>query len=217
MKKRFKTNKISTKKIIIAALLSAITCVVTFAIRVPVPATQGYINIGDSIIFLCGALLGPVIGFVAGGLGSCLADVFSGYVFWAPFTLIIKGLEGFVTGIIVYLAKKFNLNKYLFAFIAMLLGGIVCITGYFIASVIIYRSAAAAWFGVIGDLIQISVSLVLGMLLTVSISNINGIEKLIGENNLPAEAKKIKTPKLEKNKPDDVQSGKSIQDEYVEN
>ena len=41
-------------------------------------------------------LLGAVLGFLAAGLGSALADLFSGYVVYAPVTFVIKGLMAFI-------------------------------------------------------------------------------------------------------------------------
>ena len=38
----------------------------------------------------------PVYAFVSAGLGSALADVFSGYLVYAPATFVIKGLMALV-------------------------------------------------------------------------------------------------------------------------
>ena len=43
-------------------------------------------------------LFGRRAGATAGGLGSAMADLLGGYPHWAPFTLIIKGIEGYVVG-----------------------------------------------------------------------------------------------------------------------
>lgn len=48
----------SLRKIIFAALMAALTTVATMIIRIPTP-TQGYIHLGDGMVLLCGALLGP--------------------------------------------------------------------------------------------------------------------------------------------------------------
>ncbi len=79
-----------TKKLIISALLAALTCVATMILRIPSPL-GGYINLGDGIVLLCGWLLSPVYGFLAAGIGSALADVLSGYMLYAPVTFLIKG------------------------------------------------------------------------------------------------------------------------------
>ena len=82
------------------AIFAALTCVMTMTIEIPVLATGGYINIGDFIVMFTGLMFGPIIGGLAGGIGSCLADIFLGWPLYALPTLIIKGLEGFVVGII---------------------------------------------------------------------------------------------------------------------
>ena len=79
-----------TKKIILTALMAALACVATMAIKIPSPM-KGYLNLGDCIVLLAGWLLPPGYGFLAAGLGSALADVFSGYVTYAPATFLIKG------------------------------------------------------------------------------------------------------------------------------
>ena len=42
------------------------------------------------------------IGGIAGGVGSALADALGGYFIWAPWTLIIKGIEGILVGTIAF-------------------------------------------------------------------------------------------------------------------
>ena len=80
-----------TKKIVMAALIAALTCVATMIIKIPSPL-EGYLNLGDCVVLLAGWTLSPIYGFLAAGLGSALADMFSGYVVYAPATLIIKDI-----------------------------------------------------------------------------------------------------------------------------
>ena len=65
--------------IAIIAVFAAVTCVLTMIISIPVPATQGYINIGDAAVMITALLFGPFIGCIAGGVGSMFADIFLGY------------------------------------------------------------------------------------------------------------------------------------------
>ena len=83
--------KTKTQKTVLAAMLAALCCVATMIIKIPSPL-KGYFNIGDSIVLLSGWLLTPFYGFFAAAVGSALADVFSGYVFYAPVTFVIKGV-----------------------------------------------------------------------------------------------------------------------------
>ncbi len=84
-----------TKKIVTAALLAALACIATMIIKIPSPL-KGYVNLGDCIVLLAGWILSPTYGFLAAGLGSALADVFSGYITYAPATFIIKGLMALI-------------------------------------------------------------------------------------------------------------------------
>ena len=71
-------------------LFTALVAVSTMIIRVPIPQTNGYMNLGDSMVLLTAIFFGPVGGFIAGGIGSALADILGGYPQWAIWTLIIK-------------------------------------------------------------------------------------------------------------------------------
>lgn len=79
------------KKIVIVALMTALVCVTTMVIKIPSPL-KGYLNLGDCMVLLSGWMLSPAYGFLAAGLGSALADLFSGYAVYAPATFVIKGL-----------------------------------------------------------------------------------------------------------------------------
>ena len=81
--------------------MTAIITVSTMVIAIPVPFTNGYIHLGDSMIFLSVLILGWRHGAVASGIGSALADIFLGYVHWAPWTLCIKGAMAIVMGLII--------------------------------------------------------------------------------------------------------------------
>lgn len=90
---------LSTKKLVITALMAALTCVATMIITIPSPL-KGYINLGDCVVLSAGWMLAPGYAFFAAGLGSGLADVFSGYVLYAPATFLIKGLMAIVAGVL---------------------------------------------------------------------------------------------------------------------
>ncbi len=81
--------------------LSAVMTALVFAatmLQVQTPITRGYLNLGDSMIFVAAFLGGAQTGFIAGSIGSALADIISGYGYYAPGTFVIKGLEGFIAG-----------------------------------------------------------------------------------------------------------------------
>jgi len=91
-------KEIQTKKIAIMAVFAALVTVTTLLIRIPEPVAGGYFDIGDSIIFITAMLFGQTIGGIAGGIGSMFADIINGAPEYALGTLVIKGMEGFITG-----------------------------------------------------------------------------------------------------------------------
>ncbi len=87
-------------KTFLIILMIGATAALTYAIRVPIPGTGGYLNFGDIAVIFCGLFLGKKWGALAGGVGSALADLIGGFFIFAPITLIAKGLEGFLAGVI---------------------------------------------------------------------------------------------------------------------
>jgi uncharacterized membrane protein len=118
----------------VVAALTALTAVATLLVRVPIPATNGYFNIGDVFIILAGLWLGPVAGFIAGAIGSSVADAI-GFPVYIPATFIIKGLEGALTGII---ARGASPDKLFRPALAVAAGGMTVVVGYYVFEAWIY-------------------------------------------------------------------------------
>jgi uncharacterized membrane protein len=87
-------------KTFLVIILAGATAALTIVVRVPIPGTGGYLNFGDIAVVFCGLFLGKKMGPLAGGLGSALADIIGGFFIYAPITLVAKGLEGFIAGLI---------------------------------------------------------------------------------------------------------------------
>ncbi|HUX98391.1 MAG TPA: ECF transporter S component [Candidatus Deferrimicrobium sp.] len=130
-----------TLNIALASIFAALVCVATILFKIPVPATEGYFNIGEIFIYIAAILFGPIIGGFAGGVGAGLADALSGYLNFAPATLIIKFCEGFFIGFIIF---KLRLKywegwrkRWLLSGIVVV-GGLIMVIGYFIYETILY-------------------------------------------------------------------------------
>jgi uncharacterized membrane protein len=80
----------------LSAVSGAAVAVATMAISIPFG--QGYLNFGEVVIYTAAFLFGGVVGGLAGGVGAAIADVVLGFAFYAPITLVAKGVEGFVVG-----------------------------------------------------------------------------------------------------------------------
>ena len=154
------TNK--TLKLVMAALLAAMTCVATMIIKIPLTATGGYINLGDCIVLLSGILLGPLYGGLAAGIGSALADLFSGYVAFLPATFLIKGFMAVIVGLLV---KNLSKNNAVKTAIAGALAECFMIAGYFFFEAVVMGFGLGAAASIPGNAIQGIVGLILAMLL----------------------------------------------------
>ena len=129
-------TKNTTRKIVVAALFAALAFVATIIIKVPSPL-KGYMNLGDCIVLLSGWLLSPAYGFLAAGLGSALADLFAGYVIYAPATFIIKGLMA-LTAFYGYKLLQKNIGNLPSQIISGLLTEILMILGYLVFEGFLY-------------------------------------------------------------------------------
>jgi uncharacterized membrane protein len=129
----------STALIAMATVMAALVTITTMLIQIPIPATDGFFNIGDAMIMVAALTGGPIVGVFAGGIGSSLADFLGGWYVWVIPTLIIKGTEGFLAGWILRRGKQ-NLSNLIFAWI---IGGGVMVLGYFLVQIYMYGFAAA--------------------------------------------------------------------------
>jgi len=148
-----------TRKMVISSLIAALTCVATMIIKIPSPLS-GYINLGDSVVLLSGWMLGPVWGFCAAAIGSALADIFYGYVVYAPATFIIKG----IMAVVAYgLHKRFS-NKIAGLVISAVVAEIIMCVGYYVFEGFLYGFSASL-VNIPANLIQAAAGITAGLIL----------------------------------------------------
>ncbi|MHA2034414.1 MAG: ECF transporter S component [Candidatus Thorarchaeota archaeon] len=131
-----------TLYLVLLAIMTALTTVATVIIAIPFPTSSGYLNFGDVLVMTSGLLLGPVGGFVAGGVGSMMGDIALGYVHFAPITFIVKGTEGLLVGVGTLRSRgsgKLRLGDV----IGIILGAIVMMLGYYLAEIPMVGQPAA--------------------------------------------------------------------------
>lgn len=133
----------NTKEFALLALFIALVAVATLIVRIPIPQTTGYMNLGDSMVLLAGVFFGPGLGFLAGGLGSALADIIGGYPQWALWTLIIKGLEALLAGVFFSLFKARRGRVSAMQVFVFIVATAWMVLGYFVAETIMYDRMAA--------------------------------------------------------------------------
>lgn len=165
-----KTTKLNVSQLVMTGLMMAVVTIMTAAIPIPAPFTSGYIHLGDAAIFFSVLLLGWRYAAIAAGVGSAMADLFLGYGFWAPWTLVIKGGMAILMGIFIAWAAEHGEKKMgsvpVFQTIGMLLSGLFMAAGYFIAQGIMYGNFIAALPGIPWNVLQFGVGLVIASLMS---------------------------------------------------
>ena len=135
--RRENESDFGARQIASAGVLTAMTVVTTIFTKIPISIMQGYFNLGDTIILVAGVLFGGMTGAFTGAAGSAIADILTGGYVFAPISLIVKGLEGYIAG---KLSKSADLctkpsgkpGRRRFT-PALITGACVMIVGYFIA------------------------------------------------------------------------------------
>ena len=144
------------------ALMMACVCAATIIIKVPSPL-KGYLNLGDCAVLMAGWILSPGYGFLAAGVGSALADLFSGYMTYVPATLVIKGLMA----LIVYACYKL-MSKRLGSLVSQIIGGVIAevvmVLGYFVFEGFLYGFVPSL-VNIPANCVQGAAGLILGIIL----------------------------------------------------
>ncbi|MBN1636395.1 MAG: ECF transporter S component [Deltaproteobacteria bacterium] len=167
----------TTRQFSLLAVFMALVAVATMIVRIPIPQTTGYMNLGDTMVLLSGVFFGPLGAFMAGGIGSALADIMGGYPQWALWTLIIKGIEGMLIGLLIALLRVRSGKISISMVACFVLATAWMVLGYFVAEAIMYDQKAAL-AEVPANIMQALGSVILASLLfPLFYRVINGIKK----------------------------------------
>lgn len=148
--------------IALLGIMTALAVVATIVLVVPYPVTNGYFNLGDTIVMLGGLLLGPIGGFIVGGVGSAMADLVVAPIY-APITLVVKGLEGMAVG---YFSSKtissVRLSKW--DVIGVLIASLIMLIGYLIGEILLWGVGAAFAELIAVNLAQVTAGAIVALL-----------------------------------------------------
>ena len=130
----------------IVAAFATLAFAGTTVIRIPIPATGGYFNLGDTFVMAAALLYGPLIGGLVGMIGPALADAV-GFPQFILATAVVKGLEGLCVGLIGYRHPAPPAYR---PVLALLAGIIILVAGYYVFEALIYPLLATRipFFGV---------------------------------------------------------------------
>jgi len=135
----------------------ALAVLLTYFVYIPLPGGAGFLNFTDVIIIFSSLFFGPWIGASIGGISGLMVDLLLGYAFYAPFTLIIKFLEGLVAGFL------FKIIRGNFKYIAPFVGGLLMAALYIIPDYILLNSFYSTMIGFGLNLIQGALGASLGL------------------------------------------------------
>ena len=169
---------ITVTQMCITAVFMALTCVATMVVQIPIPL--GYVHLGDSVILICAFFFGPVVGALAGGIGSAMADILTGFAVWAVPTLIIKTIMPIIAcAIFGNMKSKFDRCKVIS--VKGIVGAVVTLLfmtlGYVVFGAIIAGSFAAGLASAPGLLLKSVVNMVVYLFVA------TGMSKILGRNN----------------------------------
>ncbi|WP_346727734.1 ECF transporter S component [Lentihominibacter hominis] len=146
-----------TKMLVINGLFIALTLVATMFIniRLPMIGNGGLIHLGNVPLFFGAFVFGKKTGAIAGGIGMGLFDLISGWTAWAPFTLVIAGLMGYVSGTI---SEKLKIRPVVANTIAVAAALAIKIIGYYFAEVILFGNWITPLGSIPGNIVQVAVA-----------------------------------------------------------
>jgi uncharacterized repeat protein (TIGR04002 family) len=140
--------------VVIAGLFTGLIFIMT-AYFPRIPTMRGYIHIGDAAIYLAASILPQPAAAISAALGGFLADAMTGYMIWAPYTLVIKACLS-----LAFTAR----NETIMGrrnFIAAMIAFPITMGGYFLAAWIMTGDAAVALADVPGNAVQAAGSMAL--------------------------------------------------------
>lgn len=157
-------QKFTTKDLVESSLLIALVFIATkfINIRLPISINGGLIHLGNVILFTSAIVFGKRKGALAGGIGMALFDLVSGWTLWAPFTLVLRGIMGYIIGKIAWANNK-NGDNTITNIIAIILAGIWMLVGYYVTEVLLYGNIVSPLTSIPGNIVQILIGLILGV------------------------------------------------------
>jgi len=156
-------TRIIILNIAIMGILTAVETIMTATVSIPIPATTGYFNVGEGIIYFTSILFGPYIGAFVGGVGAGFADVLGGYAIFAPGTFIAKGAEGFLVGLVFKKLREnntINNNWKVFSLIlGLVAGGLMALLADRSVPIIILGGILTLIIWILGFTVQKNISI----------------------------------------------------------
>ncbi len=155
MQKAAPYSSTRTRQLVITAMSIALVLVATLFINIklPIASSGGLVHMGTAMLFLIAILFGPRTALIAGAIGMGLFDLISGWTLWAPFTIVARGLQGYIVGRIAWSSRYKGDNPALNIF-AMIVSAPVMLAVYYVCEGILYSNWVAPAASIPGNITQ---------------------------------------------------------------
>ena len=157
-------SKSRTFNMILTAMLIALVFVATLTlnIRLPIAANGGLVHLGTAMLFIASILFGPKKAALAGALGMGLFDLVSGWTLWAPFTVVARGLQGYIVGKIAWSFGRKG-NSMGFNILATIVSIPFMLAVYYICERVLYGSWIIPLASIPGNIVQNVVGIIIAI------------------------------------------------------
>lgn len=160
------------KSMCLTGVFTALVFVVTAYLHIP--TNNGYVHVGDGLIYLAACLLPRPYAMFVGAAGALLADCLTGFAIWAPGSVAIKA----VTALLFFNKSKKVMS--LRNISAVLPATVVCVGGYYLYEALIYGNFISPLAGIPASLTQSVASGVLFIVLGLAVDKADLKQKLNG-------------------------------------
>jgi uncharacterized repeat protein (TIGR04002 family) len=163
-------KKKSTRLLCMAAIFTALVFVVTAYLHIP--TNNGYIHVGDGLIYLAACMLPWPYAVAVGAGGALLADCLTGFAVWAPASVIIKSVTA-----LLFTSKSKKImgtrNR-----LMLLPAAVFCAGGYYLYEAALYGNWIAPLTGIPASLTQSLTSSVLFIVMGIAFDRLDLKNKL---------------------------------------
>ena len=164
-----------SKKITLMCLTGVFTALVfVVTAYLHIPTNNGYIHVGDGLIYLSACLLPWPYAMVVGAGGAFLADCLTGFAVWAPGSVIIKALT------VLFFTRKEDKVINLRNSLALLPATLMCVGGYYLYEALLYSNFVSPLAGIPASLTQSLASAVVFVAIGLAIDKMKIKSKIYG-------------------------------------
>ena len=158
----------------LTGLFTALVFVTTAYLHIP--TNNGYIHVGDGLIYLCACILPWPYAIAVGAGGALLADCLTGYIVWAPASVVIKALT------VLLFSNKHKKILYIRNLLMLIPAAILCMLGYYLYESLLYGNFIAPLTGIPASLIQSAASTLIYIIIGITLDKTNFKSSINGES-----------------------------------